>query len=204
MEQYIYTNNVSLSHKMCKNIIQLFEAENAKHKGSTLGGVNTNIKDTTDYKLPLDKGTKWSRIIDLLNKELANNIKAYAFNVNKRIDIVEESSTEKYRLFPDGPLTYDTFLIQRYTKNEGRYTYHDDARIDWKETSYRVLTYIWYLNTVDEGGETEFWATHQVKPSVGKLVIFPATWSYPHRGKMPVSNDKYILTGWIYLKDSKM
>jgi hypothetical protein len=40
-----------------------------------------------------------------------------------------------------------------------------------------------------------------VKPEAGKLLFFPATWTYPHRGMMPISNDKYIITGWIYLND---
>jgi hypothetical protein len=36
-----------------------------------------------------------------------------------------------------------------------------------------------------------------IKPKSGKLLIFPACWTYPHRGTMPISDDKYIITGWI-------
>jgi hypothetical protein len=60
------------------------------------------------------------------------------------------------------------------------------------------LTYIWYLNDVNEGGETIIWDNHKIKPTTGKLLLFPATWTYPHSGLMPISNDKYIITGWIY------
>ena len=54
-----------------------------------------------------------------------------------------------------------------------------------------------YLNDVDEGGETEFWGTLKVKPEAGKLILFPATWTYPHCANIPISNAKYIITGWL-------
>jgi hypothetical protein len=91
--------------------------------------------------------------------------------------------------------------IQRYTKLKGRYIYHQDFLTEWKTKKFRVITFLWYLNDVEKGGETEFWGTHRIKPEAGKLLFFPATWTYPHRGMMPISNDKYIITGWIYLHD---
>ena len=91
--------------------------------------------------------------------------------------------------------------MQKYTKLKGRYIYHQDFMTDWETKKYRVITFLWYLNDVVEGGETEFWAKYKVKPEAGKLLFFPSTWTYPHRGMMPISNDKYIITGWIYLND---
>ena len=35
------------------------------------------------------------------------------------------------------------------------------------------------------------------KPKQGSLLLFPATWTYPYSGSMPISNDKYIITGWL-------
>ena len=50
--------------------------------------------------------------------------------------------------------------IQKYKKNEGHYKkYHNDFSILSDSNYYRVLTYIIYLNTVDEGGETVFLVT---------------------------------------------
>jgi hypothetical protein len=60
----------------------------------------------------------------------------------------------------------------------------------------RLLTFIWYLNDVTDGGETEF-INGKIKPKTGKLLIFPSSWNYYHKGNMPLSNDKYIITGWI-------
>ena len=92
-------------------------------------------------------------------------------------------------------------MIQKYKKFQGKYTYHHDFYNDYESKRHRTVTYLWYLNDVEEGGETEFWGSYNIKPKKGKLIFFPATWCFPHRGKMPISSDKYIITGWFYEKD---
>jgi hypothetical protein len=88
------------------------------------------------------------------------------------------------------------FVIQKYEKNKGKYIFHDDSRIDYTNTKHRIFTYIWYLNDLHEGGETEF-INFKIIPEKGKLLLFPACTFFPHCGKMPISDDKYIITGWI-------
>ena len=92
------------------------------------------------------------------------------------------------------------FLIKKYDKNKGKFIYHNDFIIEKKNNMYRIITFIWYLNDVEEGGETEFCGDFTIRPEVGKLIFFPASWCYPHRGKMPISSDKYIITGWLHIK----
>ena len=55
------------------------------------------------------------------------------------------------------------------------------------------------MNDVKVGGTTDF-ENFSIQPEAGKIVIFPSTWNMFHRGVMPISNDKYILTGWIWSK----
>ena len=62
----------------------------------------------------------------------------------------------------------------------------------------RVMTFILYLNDVDEGGETEFlYYPKRVKAKQGRLILWPAGFTHTHRGNPPLSNTKYIMTGWI-------
>jgi hypothetical protein len=87
------------------------------------------------------------------------------------------------------------FKIQKTKIGGGYHVWHYEA--DRRELSHRLLTWILYLNDVQEGGETEFLYQHmRVKPEQGTLVIWPAAFTHTHRGNPPLSNEKYIVTGW--------
>ena len=64
-----------------------------------------------------------------------------------------------------------------------------------KSTILRHLVLL--LNTVDDGGETEFfYQQYKCKAVKGKTVIWPADWTHTHRGIVAPTEDKYIITGW--------
>ena len=91
--------------------------------------------------------------------------------------------------------------MQKYKSNVGFYQYHHDSHYAKDEPNIRtrILTFIWYLNNVDEGGETEFFKGRiKIKPEKGKLLFFPSTWTFMHKGNMPISGNKYIVTGCVY------
>jgi len=204
LENYFYINKNSLSKEVCNEIINYFEIEETcKYEGNTGGGLRKDIKDTLDFQIPAKNEKNkphWNKIRNLLERELNNNVKNYVKKINDAITVDEEHSDLKYKVF-NKFVSFETIQIQRYTKQKGRYIYHQDFLTEWEAKKFRVITFLWYLNDVEEGGETEFWRTYRVKPEAGKLLFFPATWTYPHRGMMPISNDKYIITGWIYLHD---
>jgi hypothetical protein len=186
MQNYIYDNVNSLSKKNCQKIIDLFENEmSEKYEGITRAGLNKQIKNTTDCIINKND-PKWLDIYNTLSLELQTNIKLY---LNK---LYENSFDEKYTYFKNNNLTADDFMIQRYIKNHGKYIYHNDFTIT--NGNPRVITFLWYLNTIEEGGETEFWGNYKIKPEEGKLIFFPALWSYPHCGSIPLSDNKYIIT----------
>lgn len=203
---YFYINHNSISKELCKTIRDMFDSDENKYEGITHGGLNKNVKDTQDLVIPNTPNKtgfdKWAKIHKFLEKELAKNTKEYVKFLDDLVikNHEKENTNSEYRTFGN-VLSNESFMIQRYTKQKGRYIYHDDFRSDYDNKKYRVITYLWYLNTVEEGGETEFWGTHTIKPETGKLLLFPASWTFPHRGKMPLSHDKYIITGWLYVHD---
>jgi hypothetical protein len=88
-----------------------------------------------------------------------------------------------------------SFKIQKTKIGGGYHVWHYESSN--REHSHRLLTWILYLNDVQEGGETEFLYQHmRVKPEQGTLVIWPAAFTHTHRGNPPLSNEKYIVTGW--------
>ena len=94
-----------------------------------------------------------------------------------------------------GRHTNYSFKIQKTKVGGGYHVWHYESGN--RENSNRLLTWILYLNDVHEGGETEFLYQHmRVKPEQGTLVIWPAAFTHTHRGNPPLSNEKYIVTGW--------
>ena len=185
----IYQNNRSLSPELCSDIIKLFEQDTARYPGVTQNGLDPNIKDTSDLVLT-KAGPHWARINKLLLKELHINTQTYMSQCDNNVG-------NGYHYINSG-LTTDSLQMQKYTKNQGKYVYHNDAACLWEDKKMRQLTFLWYLNTITEGGETGFGTNFEVNPTVGKLVLFPAHWTYPHCAKIPISHDKYIITGWLW------
>ena len=67
--------------------------------------------------------------------------------------------------------------------------------------SLRSFVVQMYLNTIDEGGETEFlYMNKRVKAKEGRVVIFPAGYTHTHRGNPPIGQDKYLITSWGLLQ----
>lgn len=87
------------------------------------------------------------------------------------------------------------FKMQKTNLREGYHIWHYESSC--REMCHRLLTWMVYLNDVEEGGETEFlYQSMRVKPKQGTLVIWPAAFTHTHRGNPPLSNPKYIVTGW--------
>ena len=181
-DPYYYIDKNALSKETCKGIIDLFESL-PQHKGVTGGGLNTDVKRTFEVKI---QGDIWKEYDDILCKSLYRAVDDYS------IQLINKCNNTT---LTDKTLTDSGYQIQKYIKYDGFYKWHSDERIN-NEKSSRTITFLWYLNDIDEGGETYFY-NGKVKPEAGKLILFPATWTYNHKGNMPKSHDKYIITGWI-------
>ena len=86
--------------------------------------------------------------------------------------------------------------IQRYKPTQGYHVWHDEN--SQVNNANRLLAVSLYLNTVDEGGETEFlYQRMRVKPEQGTLVIHPGGFTHTHRGNPPLKGIKYYMNTWI-------
>ena len=93
--------------------------------------------------------------------------------------------------------------VQKTEPSQGFHVWHCDSGNIL--TSRRMLVATLYLNTIEEGGETEFlYQRIRVSPVEGQLVFFPAGWTHPHRGNPPLKETKYILTTWLEFVDEKI
>lgn len=93
--------------------------------------------------------------------------------------------------------------IQKYNAGHAYRNWHieDSGPCDGKPL--RKLVFMTYLNTVTDGGETEFMSQGlKFMPRKGLTLIWPAIWTHPHRGVVSPTQTKYIATGWWMYKDS--
>ena len=198
MLHFVYTNKNSLSVGLCQEIIKLFEEEKHKYPGGTAVGIDKNIKDTTDFLIN-GSNVIWAEIDTCLRNEVYKNLEQYLKLLNQEYENVNANlgTSYEFKFMNRKKLSFETLQIQRYDIGGGRYAYHNDE--DFTKERYRVLTYLFYLNNVEEGGETDICnSKFLIKPEAGKLIIFPASWCFPHAGHIPKSGSKYIVTGWIY------
>ena len=180
----------ALSKAFFEKLIRIFEENSHLHySGVTASGYNTEYKHTTDFDIAahdqFSSETDW--IIRIANEKINDYVSKFYTN--------EEFNTHNY-LFSNGTY-YPVWQLQKYKKGEGHFkSYHTEG--EYYEFYNRIFAVMFYLNDVEEGGETEF--LHQdmmIKPTQGTFLVWPAPWPYVHRGHVPISNDKYILTTWL-------
>jgi hypothetical protein len=91
------------------------------------------------------------------------------------------------------------FNMQRYAPGEGFRSWHCDWTTSREATEpiRRVLAWILDLNTLTKGGTEFHWQDQHEKAERVKLLIFPASHSHAHRGRVSQEHTKTIATGWI-------
>ena len=188
IDSFIWKKHNALTPEFCQNCIDKFEQDDRKTSGQ-FGDyclVDTDIKRSVD--LQISKKPGWEEETKVFYDSIASELNDYF----EYIKSIHSSLTPFYDL---STVCDSGYQIQRTRPGEF-YNWHTDACTE--NSKIRQLTYIWYLNDVCEDGYTEFIDGTRIQPETGKMIIFPATWTYLHRGYPPKSETKYIATGWIY------
>lgn len=185
IKKYIKEYKNFLSPIKISAIIRYFE--NKKFNESCI--VNKNgtkidkkIRDVVDYGLFINKSITETHWYNFLNTHIGEQCKIYKQELNlEHLTITS---------------VLDLILL-KYEKG-GKYVPHTD---DGPNTP-RTLSAIIYLNNDYEGGCTKFFdpsgkEIHEVKPEVGKIVIFPSNFLFPHQATEVVKGTRYVFVSWI-------
>ena len=128
-----------------------------------------------------------------LNEELFKVVCNYLLSA---VDHYKHNIKSFYAFAPRN-LYFEHFRIKRYiSEDEDQFDTHVDVTNVLDECRY--LSFMWYLNDVIEGGETEFTELDfKIQPKAGALIMFPPIWMFPHKGHLLNSGKKYLLSTYL-------
>ena len=200
-DNFLFELPNNLPNDFCKMVIDEFENEDDsnKHVGCVGGRFkeDTKVKTSLDFGIRIGQGLQWGMIDNFLMKKLTEGLKLYSEHIKNTFPNLPP---KLWKILFQNMHDDRGYQIQRTDPN-GFFSWHSDF-YSQKEVGVRLLTFIWYLNTLqpEQEGCTEFIDGTIIKPEAGKLLIFPATWTNIHRGCVLKSGQKYIVTGWLYIR----
>ena len=220
MDDFIGVYDDALTAAQCDALVARFNASDKVVRGRTGNGVDVAKKDS--YDITINGNPEWEDANQMLLGSMMRHLVQYVDRYRMMLmgslsptlahpqtgaptvlsmenfdDIGRHYIEELVRvLYRPG-----TVNLQKYVKGSGGY-HHWHSEIYPQNASceslHRVLLWMFYLNDVEEGGETEFmYQGRNIAPKKGRLVIAPAGFTHTHKGNVAKSGDKYIATSWI-------
>ena len=198
MKKNLFIEQYFIDEDICDRLIETFKVHPRMNpdqkptmfsKGKVMEA-DPAIKESTDLGLTVDDSLQFPVILDYLDA-LQGCIDQYvetypACNMYGPWRIVR-------------PLN-----IQYYKPGQAFHAWHSERCSTNPIVTTRHLVFMTYLNTVTDQGGTEWYDQElYVNPEKGKTVIWPADWTFTHRGVPSPTQEKYIITGWFNLVDEE-
>lgn len=180
LNEFIQVHENVLTPDQCSLLTTTFESSELKEKVSNNGAPNF-----TQYNLTSNLSTH-NEQIKMLHNDLIRIVYKYRDEYYKFVDM---------RCFPEKH-AFEQFRIKKYL-NDGNDRFDTHVDVSTYESARRFLSFFWYLNDVETGGETIF-QDLTIVPKTGTMVVFPPLWMFPHRGNPPISGDKYLLSTYLH------
>ena len=176
-----------INSNVCDSLVELWKTSDNKGPGMTHFGIELDVKDSIDLSFAVELGDIpapqiWD-YIDELQGCIDNYSRSYPYCINPAISLVFEAINIQY--YPPG----GGFKIFHNERPSGQY-------------GARHLVFMTYLNTIVEDDEyqggTE-WLHQKFKLNAvkGNTVVWPADWTFTHRGIIAPLKEKFIITGWL-------
>jgi hypothetical protein len=220
VDDFIEIYDGALTPQQCDAIVARFNASGKVVRGRTGNGVDVSKKDS--YDLTIGQHPEWNDVGAMMMQALGQGLTSYIDKYRALVlgalspQVAHPQTGEPTVLslanFDEcgrpniGALMQTMYRagainLQKYLRGSGGYhhwhseVYPQNATC---ETLHRVLLFQFYLNDVEEGGETEFlYQGRKVEARKGRLIIAPAGFTHTHKGHVPLSGDKYIATSWV-------
>lgn len=186
LKEYISVYHEVLPQNFCDALIQKFE-KNEEHEQEQTIYVNRHFMEVN-----ITKWAHWKDQHDIMAGVVRDLVKRY----QDEHKIIRESQWPK-------SFGYEQFRMKRYLPNgRDEFSFHTD--VGSYTSARRFLSFLFYLNTVEEGGKTQFAYApggtpfFTITPQRGKVLLFPPLWTYPHWGEKPISGPKYVISSYLH------
>jgi len=194
IKDFIYVKDNMLSESFCNEVIEKFDKDPRQKDGvigrDTNKRVDKSIKDTKDIHISSASG--WETEDKIFYESLTLGLQEYYNYLEELNDCCKSFPNPTFNVTDTG------YKVQKYEPG-ACYHWHHDWSMSSVPVASRIFTFLWYLNTIEvkDEGYTEFADGTRIQPVYGRLIFFPATWTFLHRG-YPPKVKKYICNGWIH------
>ena len=191
MKNFIETYDNALSQEECKYIIDYMNTGDRLKPGVVVGlsqqtSVEVDIKDSFDMRLNFNDDNK---VNDIILQAFINCLRLYV-KKHSQLDMIAP-----WAIFP-------IYNLQKYNPLQGYHSLHCENCNPSALASRRIMAWMFYLNTVTDGGGTYFDNYDLTMDAVeGRCVLWPAYWTHMHKGIVSETETKYIATGWVSYAD---
>jgi hypothetical protein len=195
LHDHIATFDGAFSSDYCNKIIDFFEYRSVylpAYNRESSWYKDSAISVGDDYDFLYDKGYVTQMFSELNRSEIFHEFMQTFWDQCYPLYLSEypHNTTSLSRL------SLSSLKIQKTLPKGGYHMFHCENGNT--VTSRRAMFIILYLNTVDDGGETEFlYQSKRIAPVQGRLILSPTGYTHIHRGNPPLSQPKYILTTWV-------
>ena len=174
-----------VSPELCGKIITMFEADPDQEPTKVIVDGVTKVKGFRTGTRLRPTSAVWQPVIQDLAPAFLSTMREY---VTKHAGLQHLVNSEE--------LTFLGPMIDRVQPGQSFDWHVDHSAALWD----RVVAGLLYLNTIADGGSTEFLdQSMHVKPAAGKITLFPPYWTHMHRGVTPNSETKYLISFfWCY------
>jgi len=185
----LYEN--ALPAEFCDFLVRIFERDtHLQYPGNVLGkGISKGKKDM-EIDISDPTSGEWADVDWYLVQKTTKYLGLYEMERSNR------------NLANTGPFGDEGYRMKRYYNmseavgGKEFHTWHSDGGS--ATSCYRALAIVFYLNDVEEGGETVFLTEGiNIKPTKGSALIWPTGFNYIHAGLPPISGPKYIITNFL-------
>tara|TARA_X000000368_G_scaffold226885_1_gene179073 strand:- start:5370 stop:5939 length:570 start_codon:yes stop_codon:yes gene_type:complete len=184
IKKLICTYENVLSDRICDNIINKF---------NNCNNINNIVNNDSNFSVyRIDSNSHDFDLWKDIDNVICEIVGKYTMIYSKYCaDTIEQFS---YYNFQDNGYT-----ISKYYKNTGFQNFKHD--FEWNDLGATMVSFVFFLNTIEEDGELEFINGVKILPKKGNLIFYPSTWDIMYKHNISKNFDKYTVKGKLYYGD---